>query len=82
VKTDNRLENIYIGTPQDNAEDKARNGRQPRGEDFDRELTAEDVRYIREKRSEMKQSELAEMFGIHQVTVSENQLRKIWDHVE
>lgn len=82
VKTDNRLDNIYIGTPQDNANDKIRNDKQPRGEDFDRSLTADDVRFIREKRGEMKQSELAEMFGIHQVTVSEIQLRKIWDHID
>lgn len=80
--TNNTLPNLYIGNAQDNADDKQRNGLQPRGEDFDRKLTEEDVRFIRQMRGGIRQADLAEIFGIHQVTVSEIQLRKIWQHVK
>ena len=81
VKTDNRLANLYIGTSLTNAADRSRNGLQPRGEAWNRKLTREDVQYIRAQRGKVKQSDLAEEFGIHQVTVSEIQTRKIWKHL-
>lgn len=82
VKEDNRSENLYYGTPQDNADDKNKNGKQPRGEDFERGLTEENVRFIREKRGEITQQRLAKMFDIAQPTVSEVQLYKIWNHID
>lgn len=48
-----------------------------------RKLTEDDVVTIRDRyaNGEANQYELAEEYGIHQVTVSEIVLRKIWSHV-
>jgi len=81
VKHDNRLVNLYVGDAKSNAQDKARNGGLLRGEDCNRKLTTADVLEIRRLRGCVKQKELAKRFGVHQVTISEIQLRKIWRHV-
>lgn len=71
VKTDNRLENLYWGTPQENQRDKERNGNQPYGEAcYQAILSDDDVRSIRGLSKEISQSVIAERFGVQQPHVS------------
>ena len=50
--SDNRLENLCWGTPQENADDTIRHGRSPRGRrHFNARLTEDDVRTIRARRA-------------------------------
>lgn len=82
VKTHNAAENLYIALPTQNTADAFRNGRLPIGEDHHSgKLTADAVREIRRLRGSVPQHRLADRFGIHQVTVSEIQTRKIWRHL-
>lgn len=80
----NRVDNLCWGTPKQNAEDKFRHGTVVMGEDHPAsKLNPEKIRRLRSMYTTgyYTQSDLAGIFQIHQVTVSEIVLRKIWRHV-
>ena len=79
-----RPDHLFVGTAKDNSEDMTAKGRSCRGErQGQSKLTENIVKAIRSKYAEGKvtQKKLADEHGIHQVTVSEIILRKIWQHV-
>lgn len=68
-RTNNRADNLYWGTPQQNEADKLRHGTHARGErNGNAKLTDEQVEQIR--RSTKYQKDIAKEFGISQVWVS------------
>ncbi len=72
INTDNRLENLAWGTPQDNSDDRARHGRTVRGSRFwSARLSENDVRQIRELRGSHRISlrALAVAFGVRVSTI-------------
>lgn len=78
----NRLSNLYWGTPTENCADKIRNGNQPRGEAIPcSKLTATDVEFIRKNAGKISQSAMANRFGVHQPQISRIINRKGWQHV-
>lgn len=80
--TNNRLTNLYWGTPTQNCADKIRNGNQPRGTAIPwSKLTDDDVRFIRANAGVISQSKLAAQFGITQPRVSMIVNGKNWAHV-
>jgi len=80
-RTNNHLDNLCWGTAQDNYEDRVKNGRDLKGEDFKRKLKNEDVREILRLKGQVSQRELGIRYGVHQVTVSEIHRGKIWRHI-
>ncbi len=80
--TNNRLANLYWGTPKQNSADKIRHGNQPKGEGIPwSKLTERDVRYIRSKAGVISQSKLAKKFGVVQAQISRVVNGKEWTHV-
>jgi hypothetical protein len=80
---DNRLENLYWGTHQQNSEDAKRNDRVPKGErHYEGKLTAEQVRTIRQllaQRTSMYK--IAAQFGVCQGTIMDIAKGRIWKSV-
>ena len=75
----NDLENLYWGTPKENAEDKAKNGGQPYGEACrGAKLTAKQVQEIRALKGQMSQTKIGEKFGIAQAQVSRILSERHW----
>lgn len=76
---------LFLGTPDDNMQDKKRKGRQSRlpGESNPRAvLTAVDVAHIRRLRSSgASLSDIGDKFGVSISNVSAIALRKRWGHV-
>jgi hypothetical protein len=73
---------IVEGTHKQNGEDMSQRGRAARGERHgSAKLTAEIVREIRSLIGIIPQRAIGERYGIHNVTVSEIKLRKIWAHL-
>ena len=85
-KTDDSLENLSWGTHSKNClEDKLRDGTDNRGEKHGlSKLTTEQVLRIRQLAVEgiTSQYEIASMFGIHQVTVSDIKNGRRWNWLE
>ena len=79
--TNNRLSNLQWGTPKENTQDRRTHGTM--AGQFAPKLTARRVRQIRKlcQSRVFNQTEIGEMFGIHQVTVSDIHTRKIWSHL-
>jgi hypothetical protein len=81
------VQHLYVGTQGDNMRDMVRRGRQkgafPKGSAHPAsKLTREMVEEIRAKyMMGHRQAEIAEHYGIHQVTVSEIVTRKIWNWI-
>lgn len=88
-KTNNHIENLCWGTGQEQHEDRRKHGTGAeqtarRGEDCSyAKLTEEIVKRIRWLYSTklFTQNQLAKQFHLHQVTISEIVLRKIWKHI-
>lgn len=83
---DNRSENLLWKSPLENNRDRHRHGTVPHvfGEShWNSKLTNEIVLSIRSRYAAggITQKTLAEEHGLHQVTVSEIVLRKIWPHI-
>lgn len=77
--TDNRVENLRWSTHAENEGDKLLHGTSNRGKRNGRaKLTEQDVLAIRAKVAGRPQKEVAEMFGVHQVTVSRIVRRIDW----
>lgn len=79
-KTINTPENLYWGTPVQNlGDDKRRDGttlfgtRNPAAK-----LTLDQVTEIRQLAGSMSQTRIAKRYGVHQATISQIVLRKIW----
>lgn len=71
------IENLEVGTQQDNINDKVRRGRQLRGENHGRALlTREDVERIRE--SNETHRELAKRFSVSEGCINNIKLRRTW----
>lgn len=74
---------LFIGTPQDNVDDKIKKGR-----DFklpiqrNPKLSESDVREIRQLRGVVRQIDLAKRFGIHRANISRIQTRRDWAHLD
>ena len=77
-----RPDHLFLGTCQDNANDRVNKGRSLKGEQHPSAiLTEKQIREIRSLRNIRPQWELALEFNIKQVTVSDIQRRKRWKHV-
>lgn len=84
IKTNNHVSNLYWGDDADNMMDMKRNECLSIGSNrTDSKLTESDVLDIRKryKRGESNQSELAEVYGVHQVQISRIITGKEWAHV-
>lgn len=83
--SNNCPENLSWKTPKENQADRKRHGTfvHALGEDANHKLTENQIRSIRERYASgtVTQKQLAKEYGIHQVTVSEIVLRKIWRHI-
>lgn len=77
-------DHLFLGTCQDNTDDMKRKGRQNIGvRNPSARVNENDVRAIRSllRTGSWKQREIATVYGLNQVTVSEISLRKTWRHV-
>lgn len=78
----NRLNNLYWGTPTENCADKIAHGNQPMGETIPwSKLTETDVRFIKSNRGLISQTEMAKMFDVPQSAISKAANGKTWKHV-
>ena len=76
-KHDNRAENLEWCTRRENITHAFKTGLSAQGENsHNAKLTNKQVRYIRENPYKLKGYELAKMFGVHEVTISEIQRGK------
>lgn len=76
---------LFLGTNQDNHEDKMRKGRQSRGEHIHTaKLTAEQVVAIRRRYAEggVLQQELADEYGVARAYMSRILSRQVWRHLD
>ena len=83
VKTDNRPENLYWGTPKQNTQDALRHDRMNTGEKcWQTNLTADDIREMRRLRADgMIYRDLGERFGIHLSTAAHICSGRSWGHI-
>lgn len=84
IKTDNRSENLEWGTPEQNGEDKARNGcAGHRGEQSTfAKLSGSDVLAIRAASARGQSgANLARQYGINPTSISKLLLGKTWRHI-
>jgi hypothetical protein len=80
--SDNWVGNLAWGTTQDNANDKIRNGRQPRGElSATAKLTEADVREIRRLHGSMSLRALAAKFDVSHTAIRRAATGMKWGHV-
>lgn len=78
----NRLVNLYWGTPRDNTHDSIRHGTFARGERSGKaKLTESAVRVIRNCRGKVQQTVLARRYGVTAETVRQAQVGLTWRHV-
>lgn len=72
-------DHLRWATPTENSNDRLQHGTMIRGADsHNAKLTEDDVRRIRSLRGKLPQQEIAEMFGVHQATVSHIQIGTSW----
>ena len=83
-RIDNRPSNLCWGTKSKNlGVDRLRDGTDNRGERHgNHKLTREDIHKIRELSGILKQREISQIFGVHQVTISQIVLKKRWAWLE
>ena len=80
-KDNNVPDNLRWGSPAENTADRVLHGTEILGEDHAlAKLTEGDIRRIRS--SPLKQTELADIYGVRQCTISSIILRKTWKHVD
>ena len=82
-KTDNSLSNLSWGTPQENSDDKYRDGTMARGErQGNSKLSTGDIREIRRRRDAGELGAvLAQEFGVSATQIYRIALRQFWKHV-
>lgn len=83
IGTNNVLTNLYYGTKADNAQDRIRNNRVPRGEKTSwSKLTEDQARDILERHARGEsQASMARHFGVHVMTVNDVVHRRTWNHL-
>ena len=78
----NKLNNLYWGTPTQNCADKIRHGNQQRGSEIPwSKLTEDDVRDIRARAPQTTRTALAEEYGVGQSQISRIVLRYQWQSI-
>lgn len=84
IKTDNRLNNLCWGTPEQNRDDNHRFGVYGKGETHTQsKLTSDQVREIRSRRAAGESlNSLAASFGVRISNISSIARRRSWKHVE
>ena len=81
-RSDNRLANVYYGTPKQNSDDAARHGTRPIGESCSAsKLKATDVVNIRAKAKSISQRKICEEFGISRAQASRVINGVHWSHL-
>ncbi|CUX20118.1 MULTISPECIES: NUMOD4 domain-containing protein [Agrobacterium tumefaciens complex] len=82
IRTECDVDNIYWGTPQDNADDRRRHGNnRPGSQHANSKLHERDISKIRRLASSVTQKSLAERFGVSQSTISSIINNASWRHV-
>jgi hypothetical protein len=83
VPWDNRLSNLYYGTPQQNSDDKRLHGTHLEGERLPHsKLTEQQIREIRSLKGCMYQRDIAKKFGIAQGHVCRILNNVAWKHLD
>jgi hypothetical protein len=73
---------LFLGSSNDNTQDKVMKGRQARGVKIaNSTLTEKEVREIRELTPSMSKSKLSKLYGISRSTLLAIILRKTWKHI-
>lgn len=81
-RADNRADNLLWGTPQDNADDRTRDGNTVRGERHYRaKLTEDNIRSIRAPPANPNKAEVARQYGVSDVLIGLILKRRVWTHV-
>jgi hypothetical protein len=87
-KHNNKLDNLWWGTPQENADDRIADGDQPRGSDHGMaKLTEVAVLVIRRRWSKERQynphlaRQLAAKYGVDKTLIIQVVRRRIWTHI-
>lgn len=81
-RQNNRLGNLYWGTPKQNSDDKIANGHHLQGTDIPwAKLGEGDVETIRALRGKVRQADLAARYGVVQSQISRIQLNRQWQHL-
>jgi hypothetical protein len=83
IRTDNRLVNLYWGTPKENAQDRVRHGRGPTGErNPAAKLNENDVHEVFRLRADgQSQNQIARHVGVSQRVIWGILNKKLWAHV-
>jgi hypothetical protein len=82
VRTECDVDNIYWGTPQDNADDRIRHGNNlPGSQNRNSKLLESDIEEIRRLAASMTQQSLAAKFGVSQSRISSIINNTSWRHV-
>lgn len=87
IRLDNRLKNLYWGTPQQNMNDREKNGHHRKGSDSVKaKLSEADIPIIREllERYEGEWgslSKIAKMYKVHAATIRDIRDKITWQHV-
>jgi len=82
IRQDNRLENLYWGTPTQNIHDRRKNSHLNEGEHHGMsKLTDEQVKYIISMKGKKTQAKLAQELGVHPNTVFYIQKGYAWKHI-
>lgn len=78
----NRVSNLILGTPTENAKDKSVHGTLPLGERVhNAKLTANEVQEIRALVGTMSKKELAGRYGVSPSLIHQIETRRIWRHI-
>ena len=76
-------QHLFLGTQQDNIDDKCAKGRQAKGETHGlSKLTEEQVKEIRSLYPKINGKQLAKMYGIADVNIYKLLKRETWGHIE
>lgn len=82
IRTECDVDNVYWGTPQDNADDRIRHGNnRPGSQNKNAKLLERDISEIRRLASSMTQKSLATRFGVSQSRISSIINNTSWRHV-
>lgn len=83
IQHDNRIENLYWGTPKSNCLDRTRNGKTGQGiKNYKAKLTDDAVRYIRQQRAQgVPRALLSAKYGIDKSQISRICSGTAWGHI-
>jgi DNA-binding transcriptional regulator YiaG len=73
----NKLSNLYIGTPSQNMQDTIKHGNQS-----SKKLNEQKVRFIRKMKGKISRQKLAEMYGVRVAAILNAERGTTWSHVE